>query len=234
MQYLTLGDIRLGLEDLQKDRATLLQSCKIGQVYQILLMRSLERLHKLPAVLFSNRPLTTELASADSRHDSGVTKLRETTDGVIKDAFTEREFKEAAQRIQRDLVPSAKIVGASYPTEASNAKKRRQSLKDREADLKLFPLVGGRTLYDAAVQFLDAGDELDALLSERAKQEAISEADRSEAGQLRNTVVGYLVRFNTALEDELEANEKLPRNLASLILGYFEQINETRRAQKQG
>ena len=232
MQYMLLGDINLGLEDLQKERASILQKTKAGQVYSILLLRSLEGLRRLPPILLAVRPLVDELGSADDRHDSGAGKLWSTSEAAINDPLEDKEIKEAAKRIRRDIIPSLVIARASYPTKASNAKERRIYLVEREKDLKMFPMAGGKTLYDAAVQFFDAGDELDVLLSERAKREAVSEADRSEASAIRNTTVGYLTRFKAALEDELLADATLPRNLVSMILGYFEQLNETRRLQQ--
>lgn len=233
MLYLTLGDLKLILEDLFKKHHLALNSCKAGEIYEPLLRNRFERLSAIPNVLIRERPLAEELDSADIRHDSGATRLRNTTKAAIDDPLTEPEIREAAERIQRDLIPSLSITKASYATEAANAKERRKLLDERASDLKLFPLPGGKTLYDAAVQFLDAGEEIGELLSARATVEATNEQDRSEIVLLRGELIGLLGRLKQTLADEMESNASLPRDLSIQLFAYAEQLNDSRYTQYQ-
>jgi hypothetical protein len=231
VQYLTLGDLKLYLEVTYQKNFSLLTSCLAGQIYGPLISEKYERLKSIPAILVRERPLTEELSDADIRHDNSAAQIYNAAQAAIEDAFAEEAIKEAAGRIKRDIVPSLSIIKASYATEAANAKARRDKLAEREKDLRLFPLPGGKTLYEAAVQFFTAGDDLGGLLNDRALSAALGESERSGVVTLRGEIIGLLGRFRQALTDELESNPKLPRDLPVKLFAYAEQLNESRYTQ---
>jgi len=122
---------------------------------------------------------------------------------------------------------------ATYQDEAARAKARRKQVAEREADLRLFPVPGesGQTLLDWVNDFLERGEELDALMSQRATETGESEGtqgDRSGAMVLRARAIGIIGRCRGALTDEAGTNESLPENLDKLVFGYFDELAKAR------
>jgi hypothetical protein len=99
------------------------------------------------------------------------------------------------------------------------------ALKTLEADLKLFPIAGGLTLLDWVTDFLDAGQSLNDLLSNRADMD---ESGRKDASELRSQTIGLLNRFRGALADEVEENTALPRTLDQQVFAYFDELEGMR------
>lgn len=233
MKYLTFGDVLLGLEDLFSARLAALQASKTGQLYAVLLKRRWEMAQHPPKSVAEENPLSAALNDADTLHNQSASRLWNTLRDVSEDASESKELQEAAARIRGDLIPKQTITRESYASKAANAKYRRELLPARQADLALFSLPGGRTLADVVETFLRAGEKLGALLSERAALTAAAEAKHAIFATVRGEVIGLLLRFRQALADELAVDLSLPRNLDAQVLGYFQQLHESRLAQRQ-
>jgi hypothetical protein len=224
MSGMTLGDLSLVVADLLERRASLLKSSGIGAVYLPIIEHLNQKILSLPAALRAARPYGDALSDVDAIFDGSAQVLWFLTETALRNPKTSSQRKDAAARIRGGLLSSLEITRASYKDEAIYAKSHRSALKDLEADLRLFQVEDARTLYDVAVEFLDAGDTLDDLLSDRATLEAASEVDRSAAKTLRSVMLGVLSRCRRALADEVTYSPNLPRNLESQIFGYLDEV----------
>jgi hypothetical protein len=86
-----------------------------------------------------------------------------------------------------------------------------------------------------AEAFLDRGNALDDLLSERASQTAADgESSRASAMALRSSTIGLVGRCRSALADEMAVNEELPKDLSALVFGYFDELARLRDQSDKG
>jgi hypothetical protein len=233
MKYLTLGDLWLALTDLlEKRRDTLLQS-KIGKGYEDLFELRRKQFDAIPRELLTAIPLTEELAAGDVSHDDHLMVLLNTLQITLRNAKASKEAKEAAQEALARLQLSAADISASYPQEAATAKGREETIEALKDKLSLIQAPGGGTLYDTALDYLEAGRMLDALLSERSKIEALTEKDRSQIALLRNLLIGEVGRCRAAIFDEKKTNKALAENYDALLFGYFDDLHASRAASTQ-
>jgi hypothetical protein len=89
----------------------------------------------------------------------------------------------------------------------------------------MFPIAGDLSLYDWVSDFLDAGQSLHELLSNRAD---VDDTGRKDAGKLRGNTIGLLNRCRSALADEMADNAKLPGNLDQQVFAYFDELESMR------
>lgn len=230
MRFLTLGDLRLGLEDLFSTRKIIFVTSKICLVYEPLFSSRREQLNALPKSLVGGAPLTEELAGKDKLHDDSLLTMLGTLEATQKSPRASESLKRAAKEIIEALKLSAADTMVSYPQEAINAKDREEIIEKQKENLQLFKLPEGGSLYDVAQDYLSAAKDINALLSERAKQESMSETDRREVPQLRVQIIAEIGRCRAALVDELKTNGNLPNNIDSLIFGYFDELQQQRAA----
>jgi hypothetical protein len=153
------------------------------------------------------------------------------TEAVLHVPDISDEIRAAAERVRDVFLPQRDALGDSYAGEAATAKKNRQKLAEFEADLKSLPTPDSRTLYDWVVSFIDSGDKLDELLSERSTTEAGH--DGKAASELRSKTIGLLRRLREALRDEVEANDALPRDLENRVFSYVDELAAARRRRKK-
>ena len=163
------------------------------------------------------------------KYDSLLTMLG-TLEATQKSPRASESLKRAAKEIIEALKLSAADTMVSYPQEAINAKDREEIIEKQKENLQLFKLPEGGSLYDVAQDYLSAAKDINALLSERAKQESMSETDRREVPQLRVQIIAEIGRCRAALVDELKTNGNLPNNIDSLIFGYFDELQQQRAA----
>jgi len=231
MRHMTLGDLGLGLHDLFDKRHNDLMWSQSGRLYAPMLAQKRDAIDALPSAMGPGLPLATELSDTDDRHDGFGMALWGYTEAVIRAPDTAPEVRASAQRIRDAFIPNKSALQDSYADEAAAAKRLRPALVEFAKDLRSFPVPGDKTLYDWASAFINAGDQLDKLLSDRA----VIMADQSggeNAAQLRGSTVGILTRFRSALLDELLVNVALPRNLEARVFGYFDELQARRRAGK--
>lgn len=225
-RLLNLSDLKLGLDDLHDKREKSLVSSATGKSYEPMLSTRRTAINALPAALTGGKPLAVELGEADVLHDGIGISVWYMTESYFRNPNTPTELLDAAKRIRAAFIPALLELSASYASEAEAAIKRQPLLKTLKADLKMFPIAGGLTMYDWVSDFLAAGQSLHEMLSNRAD---VDDTGRKDAGKLRTTTIGLLNRCRAALADEMDDNAKLPRNLDQQVFAYFDEL-ETMRA----
>jgi hypothetical protein len=225
LRLLTLSDLKLGLDDLHAKRTSALLGSTTGKSYEPMLLKRCNIINALPPAFVGGKPLAVELGEMDGLHDGFGGSVWYVTEGYLRNPKTPPAQLDAVKRIRAAFIPVLGDLTASYATEAEAAIKRKPALKTLEADLKLFPIAGGLTLLDWVTDFLDAGQSLNDLLSNRADMD---ESGRKDASKLRSQTIGLLNRFRGALADEVEETAVLPRNLDQQVFAYFDELEGMR------
>lgn len=228
MRNLTLGDMDLGLENLHGKRKTDLLLSATGKLYAPMLSKRHAAILALPEAL-RRRPLAAELDQTDNDHDGAGTAIFSYIEAVLAMPGLEDATRAAATKIRETFIPQKRNLMDSYAEQAAAAKKNRLKLPELEADLKKFPVPGGKTLYDWVVTFLDAGDQLDALLDERS---LVGVGGKEHAGKLRGETLGLLYQFRSTLKTEIAHDETLPRDLEGRVFSYLDELSNRRRPGK--
>lgn len=221
---LTLTHLKLGLRDLLDKRGVDLAKSKSGAFHTDDLQEHLDAIDALPPVLTGGTPLTAELDLVDTKHDGFGGAIYYATEIYVHLPDADPGVVATAARIRQAFVPELAELQAAYAIEADRAADRRPLLKSMKADLQSIPVAGGGTLLDVASSFLDAGDELDELLSNRA--DALPRGSRKQAASLRSTTIGLLNRLRADLVNEVRKNPKLPRDLETRVFGYFDTLGD--------
>lgn len=224
-RLLNLSDLKLGLDDLYNKRHKALTSSTTGKSYEPMLANRRAALDALPAALTGGKPLAVELGEADGAHDGLGSSVWYLLEGYLRNPNTPADQLEAAKRVRAAFIPELGDLNASYATEAEAAIKRKPALKSLKADLKMFPVAGDLSLYDWVSDFLDAGQSLHELLSNRAD---VDDSGRKDAGKLRGNTIGLLNRCRAALADEMADNAKLPGNLDQQVFAYLDELESMR------
>ena len=133
---------------------------------------------------------------------------------------------DAAREIRAGFVPALDSLSATYEAEARAAKDHNPALVSLKNELDLFPVASG-TLYDWAVGFVAAGEQLDVLLSKRADAK-----DCAAAAQLRVDAVGLLNRLRKSLAAEAKHDPSLPADLDAQVFAYFDLL-ETKTSRRR-
>jgi hypothetical protein len=228
MNYLTIGDLYLALNDLlDKRHAGLIQS-KIGQGYEPLLQKKRTQLNALPKSVTSLTPLTEQLGEQDVIHDSCIDTFLQVTGAVFSSPRASSALKKAAKDIIDTLKIAASDKGVTYPQEAFIAVQRKDKIEALKGTLHLFALPEGGTLYDIALDYVAAGETINQLLSERGKVDGLSDEEKRAISTLRPEIIGILGRLRKALPDELAGDASLPENLVAALFGYFDDLQQTR------
>ncbi|UQA54982.1 hypothetical protein [Polyangium aurulentum] len=228
MRNLILADLKLALRELLGARNADLLLSGTGKVYAPQLAHKLTEIEALPEALTGGRPFAQELAEADDTHDGHGEAIYYQIEALLRLPFTEAEQKASLQRIRDAFVPRLGVLRDAYADEAAAAAKNRPALaalKDELMSVSV-PVPQGATLYDWASAFVDAGDKMGKLLSDRSL--AGSGAVGAQALQLRSATIGLLSRFRSALADEITHDANLPRNLDARVFSYFDELQGMR------
>jgi len=229
-RYVTLPDLKLGLDDLLTKRLAPLQSSKVGASYVDMLEHKRGFINALPPALIGGKPLVEELAATDADHDGFGSAIYFVTEAYLRLPNADPQILDAIKRIRAVLIPELDLLRDSYANEAEAAIRRQEALPGLKKDLDLIPVVGGGTLHQWAVEFLGAGQKLDTLLSERADTDT---KGRKDAQRLRPETIGLLNRARAAIADERTVSKALSADLDAQIFGYFDDLEETRAAQQK-
>jgi hypothetical protein len=195
-----------------------------------MLAEKLAAITAVPEILHSGRPLADELASVDDDHDGYGGAIFAYTEAVFDaPSMTEAQCA-AAVRIREAFIPSKSALVESYAEEAATAKRNRGKLAERKADLEMFPVPGGKTLYDWATAFIDKGDELDNLLHQRSLAN-VTQSDKTSAMRLRSDTLGLVYQFRSALRTEI-MHKKLSPDLDGKVFSYFDELSSRRPGKK--
>ncbi|XXT20490.1 hypothetical protein WME94_02820 [Sorangium sp. So ce429] len=227
MQLLTLSDLKLGLTDLLDKRKPALLRSSSGKTYEPILAKKLEEISALPPVVIGGKALAAELEETDVEHDSVGGAVWYMTEAYLRHPQVSPETTAAAARIRRAFIPALAELKASYADEARAAIERKKTLRHHKADLERFPTADGETLHDWVNAFLDAGERLHTILSDRAD---VKETSRKGAGALRAATIGLLSRLRAGIADEIEHNPKLPPDLDTQVFGYLDELHLPRAA----
>lgn len=230
MKSVPLSDVKLAVDDLLSKRAQSLRLVACGATYSAMLLDCQKKIDALPPSLTGRKPLVDELNETDDHHDGVGNGVFLYTGAFVDNPLVRPEVEAAALRIRDAFIPSLGLLAESYATEAAVAREHRKALVEREADLKMFPLPGGGTLHDWVAAFLDAGEKLNTLLSQRADETPQANKGTQPAAKVRSNTLGILTRLRAALRDEVTTNPALPRDLEHQVFGYWDQLAETRAA----
>lgn len=229
MRNLTAADLFLGLKDMLSTRKADLELAAVGQVYAPQLAARFAQLEALPERQ-NTRVNAGALAEADGLHDAFGDGIWYYTEAMLVTPDVSPEARAAAQRIRDAFVPNRGRLADTYAAEAAQAKKNQPKLDELKADLQSLPVPDGKTLLDWAKRFVEAGETLDKLLSDRSTTEA--NAASKPATELRPSTIGLLRRFRDALRDEVASNPALPRDLEARVFAYIDELS-ARRAKKK-
>lgn len=221
LQNLTPEDIRLGLTDLLEDRADALRQISSGELYHQLLKDRLAELVTTTATP-SGRSLAEEMAFVDARHDALGRAVWFYTGAYLENPLISADVRIAAARVRKEFIPFLDELRSSYADEAAKALRRKQSLPLLAADLRKFPTAEDKTLYDWVDAFLDEGENLFKLLQEKNASKGDHKA-RAAAKAIQQ-----LERLRGTLQDEVEFNRELPRDLDAQIFGFFDELSSQR------
>jgi hypothetical protein len=220
LRHLPISSLYLGLEDLLGTRRISLLSFANGAANETLITGVRDRILALPPEILG-RPLKDELSTTDDRHDGVGAAIWFVTEAYDRHPDTTPEMRAAIPRIRAAFIAALDELQAAYEVEAAAAKRRRPALSDLKVELSLFPTANGGTLLDWASQFVDAGEQLSVLLSQRADAKA-----RTAAAKIRAQGIGLLNRVRAALAYELRNDPKLPATLDQDVFGYLDQMEE--------
>jgi hypothetical protein len=237
---LALGDLlRLKpYEDGRSLRRLLIEETSAAKIYLPLLQKNLDGFLLLPKAILGP-PLSDLLSQTDQIFDGLGGAIYFYCEVISRHPYFTPEQKAEAEKIRKGFIPALAELRKPLPAEATSTAKRQEVFGDFEASLKTFVVpVGGAepppaegeereppTLYDWVRGYLDAGEKIGHLLSERASLTAEAAAEATEkASTLRFSGIGLINRFRQSLSDELEGNADLPRNLDALVFGFFDQL----------
>lgn len=223
MRHILLESLLLGLDDLLIKRLPALQSFANGAANAKLLGTHRDRIAALPAAL-TGRPLTDELEVGDMRHDGLGGGIWFILEAYLRHPDTSAAQLDAIKKIRAALIPALDSLTATYEAEAKAAKDHKTALVSLKKELELFPVAKG-TLYDWAASFVEAGEQLDVLLSKRADAK-----DRAAASRLRVDAIGVLNRLRKSLAAEAKNDTSLPADLDAQVFAYFDLL-ETKAAE---
>lgn len=235
MKNVTLNDLTLGTNHLLNatgPRFAMLKTTKAWTLYGDGLLQKNQELNALSAEAPGVTRVATEaLTGADALHDGFGGAFFVMTDAYLRAPDTSKEIREIALELRDNFITSLAELKGSYSDEASRATARMLKLEDYKGKLSLFPLVGGKTLYDWAKSFLENGIKLDELMAARALTSAAQvDPARAANGALRSETVGLLSLMRSTIQYELTQNKALPPNLDALLFGYFDELQTKRQA----
>lgn len=230
-RYLTLADLKLGFDDLFTKRVVSLDMSSLGKPFKPLLAAKHAAVNALPEALTGGKPLADALNETDDVHDGFGHALWHLTEAYLQLPEPNATVVAAISRIRAGLIPQRGDLRESYADEAEAATRRYENLSELEADLKSIPVaMGGSTLYDWTLGYLNAGRKLGTLLSARAD---LSGSGRTGASKLRVETIGLLNRVRQAIADESQVNA-LPADIDTQIWGYFDELEAHRAAAVRG
>jgi len=143
------------------------------------------------------------------------------------------EQQAVAQKAQQTFLPQLGLLQKSYADEAARARDNRKQLPEQQPGLAALPTPLGNTAADWLDSFVQEGEKLDQLLSDRALIGAHAESAGKVAG-LRPSTIGVLGDVRRSLTAEVKSNSALPRNLVAIVFGYFDLLNVFRTKEPAG
>lgn len=224
LHQITIGRLELAVQDLLTKRLSALQSYPYGAFVVPELTELQGKIGVLPPAA-KEKPFAGELALLDKTHDGYGS-----ASWFLIEAYLRAPDTTPAQRTilesLRDYLGGLDETIATYDAEAKAAQARAAKLPGAEADLKSFPVAGGKTLFDWAKGYVDAGIAIGQKLSARADAK-----DREAANMLRNETVGVLNEARRQLRRAMKKDAALPKDLEDQIFAWFDDLEKTSAAE---
>jgi hypothetical protein len=221
----TINDIRLFLDDVIEKRKASLLLLSAGAKLHKLFSNLRDSLLALPISGPQNLPLTKELDAADGAFDGDGRFIFYMYEAYQNLPGFDPVLLAALKLVRDRFVPTLDVLSKNYRDEAAWVKERQEELSTYEKTLKTFPIVGGKTLYDVAVDFIEQGRLLSDLLSDRAIQlDAEVSKSRKDVSRILNSTIGLVGQCRSAIDIELKADDSTPRDLEAQVLGYYDQL----------
>jgi hypothetical protein len=197
MNKLTLTDLWLVLHNMAEARAAAVAALPGGDAFQGELGALRDKLGAIPGVRAGGRPLSVELSEADATHDTFGRAL----DLFLRayEALAEHlpaPINEAVAQARAQVLPTPSVFALSYQDEAIAAQRRAPALEALGDQLALLPVAELGDLREVAARFQGAGQQLQALLQERADAES---APAAQHGALRHHALALLGDMRQAL-----------------------------------
>jgi len=229
MNY-SLSTIRRGCRNLLTQRLAALETSKAGVYYKAELQHHVAAIDDLPATVTS-APFKDELRQTDDRHDAFGKVIHLVTEIAFVCPDVDPTIVTAAKQIREAFIPSLDELNSPYAAEGERALERQPLLASLKPQLEMFRLPWSLTksLHDIATAYLNEGQQLDALLNQRAD---VPKGVRSQAAILRAKAMGTLNRLRKDLKKEIERDASLPRDLEQSVFGFFDTLHAMEAAGK--
>ncbi len=227
MYRLTLGDIKLALDDLLVVRVEDLKQSAFGGLYLPLLTAKKKAIDALPEAMTSGLPLAAQLAETDVDHDGLGGAVWFIVEAVLRHPTLTPALRTAAVAIRTAFVPELAVLRKPHADEAAAAYNHRADLTRLEGELKSITVPGGQTLYLWVSDFLDKGDHLGSLLALRGQAQAGAESAK-QAASLRAEAIGLLGRLRSSIQDEVAGGATLPEKYEAKLFATFDELSKRR------
>lgn len=229
MRNLTLQDVKAALPDLLDHRAEALDGTHAGPIFLPMLSNLRRKLDELPEG--DDGELVAELAREDARHDGFAAAVWFFTEAYLRLPVLDPAERDALEELRDRLLPRPSELSAPYAREAARAKERADALTpEYRAVLERYPVRGGETLWQWMSAYLDAGERLQRLLSQRSVEESFGGGYETplDAGRLRGRVVGLLAQLRETLRHELYERPEHWQGIDQQVFEYVDQLSEHR------
>lgn len=232
MRNLTLQDVKAALPDLLDMRADALSATHAGQIFLPMLSNLRRKLDALPEG--EDGDLVAELAREDARHDGYAAAVWYAVEAYLRLPVLEPGERRALEGLRDGLLPRPGELSAPYAHEAALAKERAAALgPEFRALLERYPVRGGTTLLDWMRSYLESGERLQRLLSQRSVEESFGTGyEPLDAGRLRGRAVGLLAQLRETLKHELHADPARWQEIDDTVFSYVDQLSQHRATQR--
>lgn len=222
MRHITLPALKIALADLFERRIDALRASNAGKAYEPLLRDKLAKILALPEVISGGKPLAEAMTETDEAHDGFGAAIWFLTEAYLRCPDITPEIRTNIEKIRATFIPELDLIRAPYADEVAAAMRHKSDLVLLEAELRSIPIANGKTLFDWASGFISKGEELGALLSQRAD---VFSQTRVEGNKLRAATIGVLGRLRATLADEMAMNASLSVDLDAEVFGYFDELD---------
>lgn len=223
MRHISLPALKVALADLFDNRSGALLSSNAGKMYEPVLRDKKTRIDVMPQAVIGGKPFAEALGDTDYGHDAFGSAIWYLTEAYLRWPNVPANVRASIERVRAAFIPDVDMLRAPYAEEVEAAAKHKGDLVTLESDLKSIPIAGGLSLYDWCAGFVEQGEAIGTLLSQRAD---VTGAGRIEAGKLRAAAIGALGRLRAALADEMSVDPNLPADLDAKVFGYFDELEK--------
>ena len=225
MKRFTGDELYLVLKDALDERGSHIGMLRAGADFLVRLRQELASLEQALGLSQDKLPLAAELAAADQRHDALGRGVRAVCDACTENPLVDPQTQARAARVRDAFVPNAGEWIESYAMEAARASQRRPKLDELGAELLALQTPDGLPLQAWVVAYLNAGRELEVLLSQRA---TLLQRDPALLAASRYRILALLQDLRNTIQAEVRLRPDLPRDLEARIFAYVARLLATK------